>query len=493
MASDPETLALFRRFMEQRAAQPPLDMSLTPSDLPVPFLPSTDEDKPFGSQEYFNANLTAEKKVGDLLSDPAFISRLGPGTGGARPEDFQPKITYQPVRAPGFQRLAMYAGSNDPVQIIMADVFQNKGTAKEAETAVLMAMENPDHPFYDQLNSDPAIHYVDNQTQTQKVDREYIRKLAGSIEKDVVSDPQFYALDPTTNLPANPVDENGNVITSPQGGGQAFDTSGAGFTDGEIVTGGSEGGEYVQGQDGNWYLRQETPTAMMEYFDEMGLHNPYETYDPDLLADPRDLQHRDEAYMRYQLAQDDYDKAITDNPMDADRFRREAMAKLFAGDVVDKLRLGAIANPSTDQGPDSASPGGMVRRGRGNAPSREEGASREPAPSVNMGGGVMRRGRGSNPSTTDPRMYVENARGRTDQMRLDERNKLADREVQARMSAASMARYLADQERKRNQSGAYWANSGNRKRELQSQRLHAQGYAPYFDQMRAREANIYGF
>ena len=452
----PEVLAMFQQYMANMSAGP--DMSLQQSDLPIRFLPSTDEDNEFGSQDYLNDNLTAEKKVNDVLSDPAFLSRLGAGTGGFRPQDFQPKVTYQPVKAPGYQRLAMYEGSNDPVQIIMADVFRNKGTAKEAESAVLSAMMNKDHPFYDQLNADEAIHYTDQGART--VDRKYIRQLAGSIEKDVISDPQFSTLD--RGMPADAMDENGNVISDPAGGGAGFDTSGAGFTDGEMTTGIEGGGKYDQGQDDNWYLRQETPTDTMAYFDEQGLYNPYDTYNPDDLASGGDLSHRDSAFQRYVGAQDTFDTKTAGLSTAADRGSIEALVRnQLLGQHITNKQTAAAAGPVGPVPPAAAAP-----RTNESVWGARAGAAPD-AP------GLM--GAARNSSFTN-NMERDTKRGANTKLQKD-----------------SMIRYLADIDRKREQSGAYWAEQGNRKRQGQAQRLHAQGFSPFADQMRAREANVYGF
>ncbi len=236
-------------------------------------IPYLDED----TQDYINDRGTWQKKANDLMSDQATFAQIGLGAGGVRPEDFQPNVTYEPVKAPGYLRLMQMGGSDDPVSKIIAEVLLNKGTSLQAVNAVQASAMDPEDPFYEELRAMPTLWVNDDRNGTQ-FNMSAVDKLASDVEQLAINDPVFSAFDPRTGMPADAVDEEGNRL--------------------------------IHDPETNSFVREiSTPTPTMEYFDEMNLSNPFDTYDPDIFAGEGDLAREakartdeQEAMTRYMLA-----------------------------------------------------------------------------------------------------------------------------------------------------------------------------------------------
>lgn len=179
-----------------------------------------------GTMDLQNDRLTAQNKANDQYSDFAQIAQLGSGTGGFSPEMFKPFVTYEPVQAPGYQRMAYYSNSSDPAMSYAAKRLQEGATSFQVETE-MRNIAAQDATFA------AALPVYEDEVQGPLTDWKRVGSLLDGLEKDIIADPAFNAFDPSTSLPAN-----------------------------EVVN----------------------QTEAAKWFAERDLPNPYETYDPDLLA-----------------------------------------------------------------------------------------------------------------------------------------------------------------------------------------------------------------
>ena len=211
-----------------------------PSTYQTPIMPPSDPAD-LGTLDYQNSALTTLGKANNNFSDPALIAQLNGTAGGASADQFEQFATYEPVKAPGYMMMQNYLNSGDPISkfiasVISGDYTGTPGTANQAETELRKIYGDPAHPMYDVIQ--PAVLTYTDMGEEQP-DWKRIRDIATGLETAVINDPQFNALDPQTNMPAQ-VSYN--------------------------------------------------ETDIAKYYRENGIPNPSETYSPDLLATPEILQ-----------------------------------------------------------------------------------------------------------------------------------------------------------------------------------------------------------
>ena len=251
-----DLMSAARRWLAGQGPDPfasaPMDYANYSSLMPPP----SDMDE-LGTIDYAKDSANYQQDVNDLISDPATITQMsvGGGIGGWQPADFEPSISFEPVKAPGYQRLMFLKGSGDPIQEYIADAIANNGTAFAATQALKKAQEVGGTGGQVPL-IDAAIENLPSYKQDgiEDVDWKTIEKMANDLEQMVIQDPQFNGFQ--NGLPAAIVDKET---------GQMRD-------------------DYTMGADGQLMKRVETPTEAMEYFERVGLPSPFETYDPDVLA-----------------------------------------------------------------------------------------------------------------------------------------------------------------------------------------------------------------
>lgn len=464
MAKD-EDLSAFQRFYLDPASfgyigMPTQDeLGLQTSDLPIRFMPSA--DNAFGSQEYFNDQMTAEKKANDMLADPAFLARLSTGVGGVRPEDFQPTVTYQPVKAPGYQTAMWYANSDDPVTSFIGKSFLDKRPANWVENNLrLLAEEDPEV-----MKNLPRV--VDQMTgiMGNAPDWGAVRSMIQGLEKQIIADPAFSAFDPLTQNPANAVDENGNPVAVSTSGGGGGSQSGGGGTE-----------QYTMGPNGEPMMMTTTPTPIMEAWSQMGLHNPFETYDPDLLATSGQLRARGKAQQRFVDAEQAYTDAM--NPIgwvSADKPWTAQLPNLgfqsLDTKVTPEMRK-ALLDLALKQG--------------GDVQGSSLGEARD----------IVTNAMGPNDPFGGNEKYAQDLAAQMENVsRTPAATNLrrANRQVNEILYKANKRKTEAQNKRKYEQSAMYWNQLADQKRQRQAQQLYDMGYSPFADQMRAREANVYGW
>ncbi len=415
-------------------------------------LPYFDED----TQDYLNKRGTFQKKANDLMSDQATIAQLGLNAGGVTPEAFEPTITYEPVKAPAYMRLMQMEGSDDPVSRIIAQVMLNKGTALQAEDAVLQY-----------LNESGTVPASLQDPDTNGVDRARLQRLTTDIEQMTIDDPVFTAFDPKTGMPANAVDENGNPIV-PHNGGYAS--------------------------------RIETPSETAEYFREMNLPSPFETYDPDIFAGEGDLAREAKTYddesaamTRYMLADaargvdtgeyggSDFGaprkdvmqvKADTVKSDLADPDIRKAYQGILdeeAGSLLAQIQESSAPAPSLFG--DTLAPGVRDAGSEGDAGRESSSMFRRSRRTQNTPSGDAMRGAMSRYGNTDDMRRV--ARARAGQS-------LPAQALRARQDSSNAA------------IEAQWADLERFNRQQFANQLAQQGYSPFGEAMRGRQGTVYG-
>ena len=148
-----------------------------------------------GTMENQNAALTLTGKANDRWMDPATILQLGTGAGGYAPEDFQP--TYEPVKAPGYDWITRYINSEtDPVMQIIAQGLDNNESAYSIVTQ-MQANYKSHEPIGETLRNNIRVDPT-----TNLPDWNSLMKIASDAEQMVITDPEFDAFDPKTNRPA---------------------------------------------------------------------------------------------------------------------------------------------------------------------------------------------------------------------------------------------------------------------------------------------------
>lgn len=201
-------------------------------------LPKDEEE--IGTFDFQNDRLTAQNKANNQYADMAQIAQLGNSTGGFSPEDFVPEVTYEPVKAPGYQAMLYYQNSNDPVMKYIAKRLgsgpEGGATAFQVVNELRQLEDDPEFSEYLPRNTREATNGLPGGSE---IDWNAIQRQAQDLEKMIIADPQFDEFDPQTGLPAN---------------------------------------------------RVETPSEAATFFKERGLPNPYETYSSDILADPQALK-----------------------------------------------------------------------------------------------------------------------------------------------------------------------------------------------------------
>jgi len=212
----------------------------TPGTYQTPIMPPSDPAD-YGTLDYQNSALTTLGKANNNFADPALIAQLNGTAGGASADQFEQFATYEPVKAPGYMMMQNYLNSGDPISkfiasVISGDYTGTPGTANQAETELRKIYGDPAHPMYGVIQ--PGILTYTDQG-VEQPDWQRIRSIATGLETAVINDPQFNALDPKTNMPAQ-VSYN--------------------------------------------------ETEIAKFYRENGIPNPSETYSPDLLATPEILQ-----------------------------------------------------------------------------------------------------------------------------------------------------------------------------------------------------------
>lgn len=189
----------------------------------------------FGNEDqlaFLNDILTAQNKGNNVMSDPAQIAQYGAGAGGFSPDAFQPTVTYESVKAPGYMQMQRYMQSSDPVMSYIAKRLDQGATAVQVETEIRKLVEGGGPQGQAMLAALPMRD--DEFSNKSIVDWGRVGAIASGLEKAIIEDPEFNAVDPATGLPANQVQEESEAS---------------------------------------------------RYFREAGLPNPYEKFSPDLLAD----------------------------------------------------------------------------------------------------------------------------------------------------------------------------------------------------------------
>lgn len=399
-------------------------------EAPVPLYPGS-----FGTEDelsILNDILTAQKKGNDVMSDPAQIAQYGTGAGGFSPESFQPSVTFEPVKAPGYMQMQRYLQSTDPVMSYMAKRLDQGATAVQVETEIrnlvkgggpegqkmLAALPMRD----DDLNAQPIDVGGVTITPPSAVDWNRVGAIASGLEKAIIEDPQFNAIDEQTGLPANRVE-------------------------------------------------QESEAA--RYFREAGLPNPYETYSPDLLADsktldrerqvqnvgiPRAYSAAQEANARYAMLADLLKGARSKTYGDATTTGEDGLPRV-AGEInLDELPSSALSVATTGSEAGSASNQRNAGRNFG-----QDNLIYEP----------------STPATTGRRT--------PSQAKVQRRSAL-----QSQLRQASQQQYETRKERTRMNN----ANQDDIYNQLERQALMSAltkaGYTPFNEVMRARQQTIYG-
>lgn len=238
-----------------------------------------DEDE-WGTLDYQNDRLTAGKKALDVQTDPAFITALtaAGSPGGWEPTAFTPDVSFEPVQAPGYQRIKYLTQSGDPVSKYIAERMADPAAPATASQVVaeLQKIKN-------QGQGDPEAEAIIDAL-PQKfddfgnpidgpggVDWNSVSSIANNLEKDIIADPTFSAFDPKTGLPANIVDPRTGMPSD----------------------------QYRWNPETNMLeMRVERPTEAMEYFDRAGLPYPG-PYDPSSFRTPAEEMQENKKAQQY--------------------------------------------------------------------------------------------------------------------------------------------------------------------------------------------------
>lgn len=351
------------------------------------WLPPADLDE-VGTMDWQNDRLTAQNKANNQFSDFAQIAQLGSSTGGVSPGQFEPFATFEPVKAPGYMTMNYYKASSDPIMKYVAKRLDEGGTALQVENEVrLLIREDPE--------AAAAMPLITDEMGNDAPDWKRLGGLISTLEQNLINDPGFNAEDPTTGLPAN-----------------------------------------VSYQD----------TEIAKYFKERDLPNPYETYSPDLLADPGTLK-RERENVPFTLNRTTRDaESMLKSMLEQER---TAASKAVKERAAQRRSFGATAPSDLPEMPKTLS--GMA------------GASYQQQP------------------------RVDRSSGRTG---LKRANSAAPHNLPARDSTAFGQAYVAQMKAKQEAEDARFA-------QLERSRMMAemtkQGRTPFNDVNRARQGNVYGF
>lgn len=243
-------------------ASAPMDYANFSSLMPPP----SDMDE-LGTLDYARDTANYTQDINDIISDPAYRAQLsvGGGIGGWEPADLEPTITFEPVQAPGYQRLMFLKGSGDPIQEYIADAIANNGTAFAAVEALKMAAKDGgtggQFPLIDAAVQ--RLPTYENQRGAEDTDWKKIEKMANDLETLVINDPQFNGFQ--NGLPASIVDAETGQMRN----------------------------DYTMGADGQLMKKVETPSTAQEYLTRNNLPSPFDTYSPDTLASDSTLIRED--------------------------------------------------------------------------------------------------------------------------------------------------------------------------------------------------------
>lgn len=203
------------------------------------------EDDPYSLTQQLNQM----QDVTDLLADPMF--QAGGGVGGWSPEAFQPIVTWEQVDSPEYYRYRNYQNTPDSFEGMVAAELDGGGTPLSALRKIQAKIaENPEGAVAKQL-----LMFFPANIQgepTGEIDWTLASQAATKIDEDRSKIPEIGP---------------GTPVVAP---------------DGSIVPG---AGEIVE-VDGRLLRRIETPSPMMEKFQEQGLPSPFEEYTPEMIMGP---------------------------------------------------------------------------------------------------------------------------------------------------------------------------------------------------------------
>lgn len=441
---DPETIALINAWLRGEIPDPFGVSEFDQARWSGLFAPPEDADE-FGTLGWQNDRLTFGKKVNDIMSDPAYIAQLGTGPGGPGPEAFEPTITYEPVKAPGYQNAMFMINSGDPISAYIAEeMMGDVQNGRLGKTSIQVVNE-----LKQAVRNDPELAmalptYEDDMNPGQpQPDWRAVQNIADSLQKDIIADPTFDSLDPKTGLPANKVENYSEIA---------------------------------------------------QYFRDTNTPNPYETYSPDMLTTESRLRADENAS---QLR-----GANKQRVADADRQRAMDMAmikEMFQGRTMDEP-VGRVSPNMEAYGGGSSGPDPAAWLDRNIGDKIEGFFNQDENPAVDpVRQAVLN---ATTPywegaqSGSPARMTEEESARRT----LNQRKRGAQAaQAPARVSRERQeARAQAKGSLARNLARVYGsydkrAESQRREREAMIRELTARGYTPYNNTIRARQAGVFGF
>ena len=425
---DPETLALIRAWL---AGEIPDPFGVSEQDANVwsgNFLPPADSDE-YGTMDWQNDRLTMGKKANDVMSDPAYIAQLGTGPGGPGPEAFEPIVTYEPVKAPGYQNAMFMLNSGDPISSYIAgEMMGDPANGQLGKTAIQIVNELKRAAKNDPELAAALPTYVNTMNMREEPDWKSVQSIADSLQKDIIADPQFNAIDEKTGLPAN---------------------------------------------------RVETLSEIGQYFKDTNTPSPYETYSPDMLTTEGHLN----AEQWHDRKKDDASRRVGDSQKkkaDMEAILRELTQGRTMDEPVGRVSPNMDLAPNTGTG---LAPGKLPSSALGVA---STGYNNTPDPSFGTSEGRLR-----GLAAEDARRVAGQRRQAARSSQGGKATDMANR-AKVNVDRANMAALMDRESLRAAQQWTKRNESKQRERQAMIQQLTAAGYTPYNNTQRARQAGVFG-
>lgn len=407
----------------------PNPFELTPMDMGSYYdnvAPPQDPDD-IGFLDYQNKALTMGGKGLSMGADPAFITSLGTGAGGFSQADYDPTQEYESVSAPGYLQQQWWSqeGSNPITSFIAKEVSAPGGSAYSAEAKLRAAVADGS------VSEELLMKYTDD-SGNQVIDWKRIQKMAEGLENNLINDPTFTGFD-EGGMPAN--------IKS-------------------------------------------TPSEAQEYLDRTGTPNPYDTYDPDLLASVDQL--RREGYNRDQAGGIKEEQEAAMRALLAatqGNSQAEAAQGAYERMVLENQELGRF---NIDQGEASIiAPEGEMETFDPNFTDNDYMNDASFEGLASLADPTLSRSNTAYTSRIDPRRFTQSGDTPTRMAQMPGQSMRDTRALRGAARDATQAQFKA---RHTEEDDKYAA--------LERQRMMAYitkaGYTPFNDVNRARQANIFG-